>query len=222
MAQSEDHRRERIEKELGNRAGAHLVRGHAFENGFTLEKCTSSRTSIRVSRADQRNRRLEMDLDDRRLAELDAQRCACSSARVFRQELAYLFNASEAEVRARGIASESAGVQGSIPAAEFATRTAYMYSPTGGMRGLATQRKKVMCCAAEPHRTGIEFDYCCVHGARAARRRIETIMVNCNPETFRRLRYFRPAISKRLRSKMSGDRDKERPYGVIVQSRQTP
>ena len=49
-----------------------------------------------------------------------------------------------------------------------------------------TDRKKVIILGGGPNRIGqgIEFDYCCVHAAMALREEdIETIMVNCNPET---------------------------------------
>jgi carbamoyl-phosphate synthase large subunit len=43
-----------------------------------------------------------------------------------------------------------------------------------------------MILGSGPNRIGqgIEFDYCCCHAAFALQaRRVETIMVNCNPET---------------------------------------
>ena len=46
--------------------------------------------------------------------------------------------------------------------------------------------QKVIILGGGPNRIGqgIEFDYCCVHAAFALpRTAIETIMVNCNPET---------------------------------------
>ncbi len=77
-------------------------------------------------------------------------------------------------------------------AAEFASRTPYMYScyETGGGRPECeadpSERRKVMILGGGPNRIGqgIEFDYCCVHAAYAfAEAGFETIMVNCNPET---------------------------------------
>lgn len=78
-------------------------------------------------------------------------------------------------------------------AAEFASRTPYMYS-TYGHAGAGegeceaepSDRQKVMILGGGPNRIGqgIEFDYCCVHAAYALKEAgIETIMVNCNPET---------------------------------------
>jgi carbamoyl-phosphate synthase large subunit len=78
-------------------------------------------------------------------------------------------------------------------AAEFASRTPYMYSTYEGdgiqpaeCESDPTARRKVMILGGGPNRIGqgIEFDYCCVHAAYALKEAgIETIMVNCNPET---------------------------------------
>ncbi len=78
-------------------------------------------------------------------------------------------------------------------AAEFEARTPYMYATyETGADGLAdcesapTQARKVVILGGGPNRIGqgIEFDYCCCHAAFALKARgIETIMVNCNPET---------------------------------------
>ena len=72
-------------------------------------------------------------------------------------------------------------------AAEFATKTAYMYSTyEDECEAQPTDRKKIMVLGGGPNRIGqgIEFDYCCVHAAMAMREDgYETIMVNCNPET---------------------------------------
>ncbi len=84
-------------------------------------------------------------------------------------------------------------------AAEFAAKTPYLYScyETGHMaadgsyapaecEALPSTRKKAMILGGGPNRIGqgIEFDYCCCHAAFAmADLGIESIMVNCNPET---------------------------------------
>ncbi|WP_029007751.1 carbamoyl-phosphate synthase large subunit [Azospirillum halopraeferens] len=78
-------------------------------------------------------------------------------------------------------------------AAEFPSRTPYMYSTyeTDGSGAAEceaepTDRRKVVILGGGPNRIGqgIEFDYCCVHAVYALREAgIETIMVNCNPET---------------------------------------
>ncbi len=71
--------------------------------------------------------------------------------------------------------------------AEFATDTAYMYSTyEEECEANPSARDKIMVIGGGPNRIGqgIEFDYCCVHAALAAREDgYETIMVNCNPET---------------------------------------
>ena len=79
-------------------------------------------------------------------------------------------------------------------AAEFAAATPYMYSTyeTGAL-GQAPQceaepidRKKAIILGGGPNRIGqgIEFDYCCCHAAFALDEiGVESIMVNCNPET---------------------------------------
>ena len=74
-------------------------------------------------------------------------------------------------------------------AAEFAATTPYMYSTycgPGGAEIPPSDRRKVIILGGGPNRIGqgIEFDYCCVHASFALREMgIETVMVNCNPET---------------------------------------
>ena len=72
-------------------------------------------------------------------------------------------------------------------AAEFPAATAYLYS-TYQQRCEAqpSDRRKVAVLGSGPNRIGqgIEFDYCCVHAAQTLRAAgVETIMINCNPET---------------------------------------
>ena len=114
-------------------------------------------------------------------------------------------------------------------AAEFATRTAYMYSTyEEECEALPSDRKKIMVLGGGPNRIGqgIEFDYCCVHAALALREDgFETIMVNCNPETVStdydtsdRL-YFEPLTLEDVLEIVAV----EKPLGVIVQyGGQTP
>ena len=75
-------------------------------------------------------------------------------------------------------------------AAEFAAATPYFYSTysrqSGSDEADVTNRAKAMIIGGGPNRIGqgIEFDYCCVHACFALRDMgIETIMINCNPET---------------------------------------
>lgn len=88
--------------------------------------------------------------------------------------------------------------------------------------------KKVMILGGGPNRIGqgIEFDYCCVHAAFALRDLgIETIMVNCNPETVSTdydtsdKLYFEPLTLEDVLSIY----EREKPIGVIAQfGGQTP
>jgi carbamoyl-phosphate synthase large subunit len=89
-------------------------------------------------------------------------------------------------------------------------------------------RRKIMVLGGGPNRIGqgIEFDYCCVHAAFAIRDEgLESIMVNCNPETVSTdydtsdKLYFEPLTVEDVLSIY----EKEQPKGVIVQfGGQTP
>ncbi|BCY13664.1 carbamoyl-phosphate synthase large subunit [Actinoplanes sp. L3-i22] len=72
-------------------------------------------------------------------------------------------------------------------AAEFAANTPYHYSSYDEETEVApSDRPKVLILGSGPNRIGqgIEFDYSCVHAVQALRGvDLETVMVNCNPET---------------------------------------
>jgi carbamoyl-phosphate synthase large subunit len=114
-------------------------------------------------------------------------------------------------------------------AAEFEAYTPYMYSTyETACEARPTKRRKVMILGGGPNRIGqgIEFDYCCCHAAFALRDMgIETIMVNCNPETVStdydtsdRL-YFEPLTLEDVLNIV----DVEQPDGVLIQfGGQTP
>ena len=114
-------------------------------------------------------------------------------------------------------------------AGEFEALTPYLYSTYGqACESRPTNRDKVVILGSGPNRIGqgIEFDYCCVHATLALRELgIETIMVNCNPETVStdydtsdRL-YFEPLTEEDVLNVM----DVEKPMGVVVQfGGQTP
>jgi len=114
-------------------------------------------------------------------------------------------------------------------AAEFEAHTPYLYSTYGSeCEARPTDRKKVVILGGGPNRIGqgIEFDYCCVHAAMALREEgIETIMVNCNPETVStdydtsdRL-YFEPLTEEDVMYIIQ----REQPLGVVLQfGGQTP
>ncbi len=92
----------------------------------------------------------------------------------------------------------------------------------------ASDRKKVLILGGGPNRIGqgIEFDYTCVHAAFALRDQgIESIMINCNPETVSTdydtsdKLYFEPLTVEDVLAIW----EKEKPIGAIVQfGGQTP
>ena len=113
--------------------------------------------------------------------------------------------------------------------AEFEAYTPYFYSTyESECEANPTKKKKVIILGGGPNRIGqgIEFDYCCVHASMALKELgIESIMINCNPETVStdydtsdRL-YFEPLTFEDVMNIV----EKEKPDGVIVQfGGQTP
>ena len=148
--------------------------------------------------------------------------------------IAQLIGATSASVRKQRVKA-SQGTRGvtykrvDTCAAEFEAHTPYLYSTYGSeCEARPTDRKKVMILGGGPNRIGqgIEFDYCCVHAAMALREEgIESIMVNCNPETVStdydtsdRL-YFEPLTEEDVLNIV----DREQPLGVVLQfGGQTP
>ncbi len=114
-------------------------------------------------------------------------------------------------------------------AAEFESFTPYLYSCyESSCEADPVDRKKVMILGSGPNRIGqgIEFDYCCCHASFALQEMgVESIMVNCNPETVStdydtsdRL-YFEPLTLENVLNIV----DTEKPDGLIVQfGGQTP
>ncbi len=155
--------------------------------------------------------------------------------------LAKLSGKSEAEVRKLRLAAGVRPVFKRIDtcAAEFASPTAYMYSTyETGLSGdpvceaQPSDRRKVMILGGGPNRIGqgIEFDYCCCHASFALRKAgVETIMVNCNPETVStdydtsdRL-YFEPLTAEDVLEIIRVEQSNGTLNGVIVQfGGQTP
>jgi carbamoyl-phosphate synthase large subunit len=147
------------------------------------------------------------------------------------RQLAHLLGASEGEVRERRAALGIAAVYKRIDtcAAEFDADTPYMYSTYEDEdESRPTSRRKVIILGGGPNRIGqgIEFDYCCCHASFALREEgIESIMINCNPETVStdydtsdRL-YFEPLTLEDVLRVI----EVEKPEGVIVQfGGQTP
>ncbi|MCQ2432420.1 MAG: carbamoyl-phosphate synthase large subunit [Clostridia bacterium] len=95
-------------------------------------------------------------------------------------------------------------------------------------KSTASENRKIMILGGGPNRIGqgIEFDYCCVHAAKALKKLgFETIIVNCNPETVSTdydtsdKLYFEPLTLEDVLSIY----EKEKPLGVIAQfGGQTP
>ncbi|MBN1678288.1 MAG: carbamoyl-phosphate synthase large subunit [Candidatus Thermoplasmatota archaeon] len=108
-------------------------------------------------------------------------------------------------------------------AAEFEAETPYYYSTfESECEARTSQGKKVIVVGAGPIRIGqgIEFDYCCVHGAMALKEEgIDSIIINNNPETVStdfdvstRL-YFEPITAEDVLNVI----DKEDADGIILQ-----
>ena len=124
-------------------------------------------------------------------------------------------------------------------AAEFPSLTPYLYSAYEGggfdspeCEADPSDRLKVIILGGGPNRIGqgIEFDYCCVHAAYSLREAgIETIMINCNPETVStdydtsdRL-YFEPLTVEDVLEIVRLEESRGTLLGVIVQfGGQTP
>lgn len=157
------------------------------------------------------------------------------------KRLAQLTKVSEKEITAQRRSLKVSPVYKRIDtcAAEFSSITSYMYSTYHGIRhgfrvceAKPSARKKVIILGSGPNRIGqgIEFDYCCVHAAYALREvGIETIMVNCNPETVStdydtsdRL-YFEPLTAEDVFEIINIEKQQGKLLGVIVQfGGQTP
>ena len=157
------------------------------------------------------------------------------------KRLGKLIGVGEAEIAARRRKLGLAPVYKRVDtcAAEFASQTPYLYSAYEG-DGLnppeceadPSDRRKVVILGGGPNRIGqgIEFDYCCVHAAYSLREAgIETIMINCNPETVStdydtsdRL-YFEPLSAEDVIEIVRVEQSRGEVLGVIVQfGGQTP
>ena len=173
-------------------------------------------------------------------AELRDTTLAGASAALFRRakrfgisdaQLAKTWSVDEQNVRSRrkelGVAAVFSRVD--TCAAEFESFTPYLYSNYESVcEANPSDRKKVVILGSGPNRIGqgIEFDYCCCHASFALQEMgVESIMVNCNPETVStdydtsdRL-YFEPLTLENVLNIC----DTEKPDGVIVQfGGQTP
>jgi carbamoyl-phosphate synthase large subunit len=233
--------REILEKELGEPGPERIwYVGDAFAAGFTLDE-VHELTKIDKWFLVQIEQIVKIELDIDKLVEakgagalasLDADTLRGLKKKGFSdRRLAKLFKTTEQEVRKARHQLNVRPVYKRVDtcAAEFASKTAYMYSTyEDECESEPTGKKKIMVLGGGPNRIGqgIEFDYCCVHAALAMREDgYETIMVNCNPETVStdydtsdRL-YFEPLTLEDVLEIV----DKEKPMGVIVQyGGQTP
>ena len=157
------------------------------------------------------------------------------------RRLAELIGKSESNVRQ---ARQALGLRPNFRridtcAAEFAAQTPYLYSsyetisPFGNQNEAEpSSQKKAVILGGGPNRIGqgIEFDYCCCHAAYAMGDiEIESIMVNCNPETVStdydtsdRL-YFEPLTEEDVLEILHCEQSQGELAGVIVQfGGQTP
>jgi carbamoyl-phosphate synthase large subunit len=219
-----------------------LVIAQAFRQGLSLEEIQ------RISRFDpwflghiqdlvNREEALRRDgLPDSAKGFADLKKQGFSDAR-----LAELTGRTEDEVAAarRGLGVRPTYKRIDTCAAEFPSRTPYMYSAYEGdgvepaeSESEVTDRRKVIILGGGPNRIGqgIEFDYCCVHAVYGLREAgYETIMINCNPETVStdydtsdRL-YFEPLTAEDVIEVVREEQQSGELLGVIVQfGGQTP
>jgi len=146
-------------------------------------------------------------------------------------QLAFLLNAKEEKVRQLHKKNNSKAAYKLVDtcAGEFNAKQPYFYSTQETKdEARPSKNKKVIILGGGPNRIGqgIEFDYCCCHAAYALKEEgVDSIMVNCNPETVStdydtsdRL-YFEPLTFEDIMNII----ELEKPIGVIVQfGGQTP
>jgi carbamoyl-phosphate synthase large subunit len=220
-----------------------LVIAQAFRHGLTVEEIAAAcayepwflRQIAEIVQAEGRVRAGGLPKDEAGLRKLKAM--GFSDAR-----LAKLTRTTEAEIAALRHSLNVRPVFKRVDscAAEFEAKTPYMYSTyeTGALgqapecESQPTNRKKAIILGGGPNRIGqgIEFDYCCCHAAFALDDLgIESIMVNCNPETVStdydtsdRL-YFEPLTAEDVLELIHVEQSNGTLLGVIVQfGGQTP
>ena len=175
---------------------------------------------------------LQRELRDRALPEIGEPELRLAKEYGFSdRRIAYLTGSDEIAVRRQ---RQSQGIRPVYKrvdtcAGEFESFTPYLYSTYEQEdESEVEQKRKVMILGSGPNRIGqgIEFDYCCCHASFTLREEgVQSIMVNCNPETVStdydtsdRL-YFEPLTMEDVLEIY----DRERPDGIIVQfGGQTP
>jgi len=233
-----------IKRALGNPTPDRLrVIAQAFRHGLTVEEINSAcsyepwflRQIAEIVRTEGHVRAYGLPTTAHEFRQLKAMGFADA-------RLAKLTNSTEKAVRAarRALAVRPVFKRIDSCAAEFRATTPYMYSTyESGALGQAPEcesepstRKKAIILGGGPNRIGqgIEFDYCCCHAAFALDEiGIESIMVNCNPETVStdydtsdRL-YFEPLTAEDVLELIDVERSNGELLGVIVQfGGQTP
>ena len=142
--------------------------------------------------------------------------------------LAQILHRPEEDIRRQRLAAGITETWDAVPVSGV-ENAAYYYSTYNAPDKVGvSEKRKIMVLGGGPNRIGqgIEFDYCCVHAAFALRDEgVESIMVNCNPETVSTdydtsdKLYFEPLTVEDVLSIY----EKEKPEGVIVQfGGQTP
>ena len=142
--------------------------------------------------------------------------------------LSQILGVPEPEVRAKRTALGVVEAWDAVPVSGVENASYYYSTYNAADKTEVSPNRKVMVLGGGPNRIGqgIEFDYCCVHAAFALRDEgIESVMVNCNPETVStdydtsNKLYFEPLTVEDVLAIY----EKEKPEGVICQfGGQTP
>lgn len=206
---------------------------HALERGWSVEELARL-TRIDPWFLDQMKQMADLQhtIAGKKLNDIDADTFLQAKKWGFSdRRLEHLTGASLEEVRTRRQALGIRPVYKRVDtcAAEFESFTPYLYSTYEEEDESAVEDvKKVIILGSGPNRIGqgIEFDYACCHASFALRDAgVQSIMVNCNPETVStdydtsdRL-YFEPLTLEDVLEVVHN----EKPHGVIVQlGGQTP
>ncbi len=142
--------------------------------------------------------------------------------------LSQILRVPEVEIRAKRTALGVVEGWEPVPVSGVENAAYYFSTYNAPDKVGVSNARKVMVLGGGPNRIGqgIEFDYCCVHAAFALRDEgIESIMVNCNPETVStdydtsNKLYFEPLTVEDVLAIYQ----KEKPEGIICQfGGQTP